>query len=253
MLDNDIIHIFALKLNLITINKMKRIFLPIILAMAAFTMAAQLPQFNSDDYEGWTYNNPNVELSPSIIAGGRVIVYVNSEGLVLSLKSPQFSCLGIDVINANVTWYTKYFKDNKFDLSKASLTLVLEDGEGLPLDSVTCVPTTAGVSTHQLSLSLPVPAGLTTAQLRFVSWTGDVVSSGGIKRATITATSTTPVTVKGDVNGSGQTDITDVTDLIDFLLSGIGDIQQDAADVDLDGIVNISDVTSIIDWLISAE
>lgn len=151
----------------------------------------------------------------------------------------------------DVLWYTKYFKDNKFVLDKASLTLVIEDGDGYPLDSVTCVPTTPGVSTHQLSMSLPVPPGLTTARLRFVSWTGDVVSNGAIKNAAFTSSGTAPVTTPGDVNGNGYVDISDVTILIDYLLNGSGDIQVDAADVDHDGNASISDVTTLIDRLLS--
>ena len=229
---------------------MKRIILPTILAMLAFTVGAQLPQFTSDDYDSWTYNNPNITLSPSIIASGRVVFYINSQGVALTLTSSQFNCQGINKIDTDVIWYTKYFNDNKFDLDKATLTLVIEDGEGLPLDSVTCVPTTPGISTHYLSLSLPVPAGLTTARLRFVSWTGDIISCGGIKSATFTASGTEPGDTTGDVNGNGYVDISDVTILIDYLLNGSGDIQQSAADVDHDGSVSISDITALIDILL---
>lgn len=80
---------------------MKRVILPIILAMLALAVSAQLPQFNSDDYDGWIYNNPNVTLSPSFIASGRVTFYVNSEGMALTLTSPLFNCQGIDNINAD--------------------------------------------------------------------------------------------------------------------------------------------------------
>ena len=229
---------------------MKRTILPIFLALLALTASAQLPQFTSDDYESWTYSNPNIPLSPSTIAGGRVVFYVNSLGVALTLTSSQFNCQGINKIDTDVIWYTKYFNDNKFDLDKATLTLVIEDGEGHPLDSVTCVPTTPGISTHYLSLSLPVPTGLTTARLRFVSWTGDVISSGGIKSATFTASGTQPGTTTGDVNGNSYVDISDVTILIDYLLNGSGNIQVDAADVDHDGNASISDITALIDILL---
>lgn len=231
---------------------MKRVILPIILAMLALAVSAQLPQFNSDDYDGWIYNNPNVTLSPSFIASGRVTFYVNSEGMALTLTSPLFNCQGIDNINADVLWYTKYFKDNKFVLDKASLTLVIEDGDGHPLDSVTCVPTTPGVSTHQLSMSLPVPPGLTTARLRFVSWTGDVVSNGAIKNAVFTSSGAAPVNTPGDVNGNGYVDIADVTILIDYLLDSSGDILENEADVDQDSTVSINDVTTLIDILLGS-
>lgn len=54
---------------------------------------------------------------------------------------------------------------------------------------------------------------------------------------------------KGDVNGDGQVNIADVTDLIDFLLNG--SIPPVSADCDQDGQVNIADVTMLIDGLLN--
>ena len=58
---------------------------------------------------------------------------------------------------------------------------------------------------------------------------------------------------KGDVNGDGNVNISDVSALIDYLLNGNGNasgIQLDNADVDSDGNINISDVTTLIDRLL---
>ena len=58
----------------------------------------------------------------------------------------------------------------------------------------------------------------------------------------------------GDVNGDGNVNISDVTTLIDYLLSS--DATQavvEAADCDQDGNINISDVTALIDYLLSGE
>ena len=58
--------------------------------------------------------------------------------------------------------------------------------------------------------------------------------------------------IKGDVDGDGNVNISDVTALIDYLLSGnASGINVSAADCNLDGKVNISDVTSLIDYLLS--
>ena len=57
--------------------------------------------------------------------------------------------------------------------------------------------------------------------------------------------------VTGDVNGDGQVNISDVTDLIDLLLAGTG-AGNAAADVNGDGQVNISDVTDLIDQLLGS-
>jgi hypothetical protein len=54
----------------------------------------------------------------------------------------------------------------------------------------------------------------------------------------------------GDVNGDGNVNISDVTTLINYLLSGTGDVNVKAADVNEDGSVNISDVTTLINLLL---
>ena len=56
--------------------------------------------------------------------------------------------------------------------------------------------------------------------------------------------------LRGDVNGDGSVNISDVTALIDLLLGG-GTISNPAADCNQDSSVNISDVTALIDFLLS--
>ena len=56
--------------------------------------------------------------------------------------------------------------------------------------------------------------------------------------------------LRGDVNGDGIVNISDVTALIDLLLAD-GTISNPVADCNQDGIVNISDVTALIDYLLS--
>ena len=58
--------------------------------------------------------------------------------------------------------------------------------------------------------------------------------------------------MRGDVNGDGSVSISDVTALIDYLLSGNSDaINMTNADTNQDGNVSISDVTTLIDYLLS--
>ena len=65
-----------------------------------------------------------------------------------------------------------------------------------------------------------------------------------------TCTVTLPSTVpKGDVNGDGSVNISDVTALIDILLSG--ETAPQSADCNNDTNVTISDVTALIDYLLS--
>jgi hypothetical protein len=224
-------------------------------ACAALSLgsAQTLPQFSSDSFEGWIYNNPGVELSTSNIGGGKIVLYTSANtGLTLTLISPEFSCQGIDTISSVVTWYTKGATASGFDLSRTALTLAIDDADGNPLDSMTVTPTTPGVSTHMLEFSIPVPQGLTAARLRFVSWRGVVASCGAIRSATFTAATSSPQTSRpGDVDGNGSVDISDVTALIDYLLGASLPIEATNADLDNDGVININDVTSLIDRLLS--
>ena len=61
-----------------------------------------------------------------------------------------------------------------------------------------------------------------------------------------------PTVMRGDVDGDESVSISDVTALIDYLLSGDASaINIEAADCDLDGDVAIADVTTLIDYLLS--
>jgi hypothetical protein len=68
-----------------------------------------------------------------------------------------------------------------------------------------------------------------------------------------TCTVTLPATVnRGDVNNDDRINISDVTALIDFLLSDDDShINRANSDVNQDGKINISDVTALIDYLLS--
>lgn len=57
-----------------------------------------------------------------------------------------------------------------------------------------------------------------------------------------------PQVLKGDVNGDGEVNITDVNDIIDCILMGSSAIN---ADVNNDGEVNITDVSDIIDIILN--
>ena len=78
-----------------------------------------------------------------------------------------------------------------------------------------------------------------------------VLASGTKTLSNCTATFTVNNTT-GDVNGDGNVNIGDVTDLIDYLMSGnASGINVAAADVNGDGGVNITDVTDLIDLLLT--
>ena len=61
-----------------------------------------------------------------------------------------------------------------------------------------------------------------------------------------------PAFLRGDVNGDGQVKISDVTALINYLLSGdASGVNLAAADCNQDGNIKIGDVTALINYLLS--
>lgn len=59
--------------------------------------------------------------------------------------------------------------------------------------------------------------------------------------------------LRGDVNKDGSVNISDVTALINYLMSdNTNSISQTEADMNMDGNINISDVTSLINYLMSS-
>ena len=82
--------------------------------------------------------------------------------------------------------------------------------------------------------------------------TVNVSTDSNGRTATTSFTVVVTQSLKGDVNMDGKVNIADVTDLINYLLSGNADgINLWAADMDGNGLVNISDVTAVISFLLS--
>lgn len=234
---------------------MKKTIFLLLMAVACWlgVLAQELPQFKSGSYEGWVYNNPNVVVDGSNVSGGKIALYTNSQGLVLTLTSPVFSCQGMDSIAATVIWYMPGVNRPGFDINKTALTMAIDDDCGQPIDSVTCVAPLLE-SQQTLSLTLAVPQGLQQAKLRFVSWNADVVNCGAIKRALFTAItgSSHEDVMPGDVDGDNFVNINDVTVLINYLLTSSSEgVNLQGADVDGNGIINISDVTDLINYLLT--
>jgi hypothetical protein len=57
----------------------------------------------------------------------------------------------------------------------------------------------------------------------------------------------------GDADRNGIVNIEDVTAIVDYILTGTGDIDMTASDVNGNGIVNIEDVTDLVDYLLRGE
>ena len=128
----------------------------------------------------------------------------------------------------------------------------------LPNHILTLIPT----ATPELSDLAVTSSDPSVAAARVVNGKVQIV---GIKEGTTTITvgaangnaqtdscEVTVYTERGDVNCDGFINISDVTKLIDFLLSdNLDGFSSKNADTNFDGNVNISDVTSLIDFLLS--
>ena len=199
--------------NLIKLTglKMKRLELLLMAAWMVLGAGAQLPQFSPNAYDDWVYNNPSIELNRDNIIGNRVVLYVDSHGLALTLTSPTFECRTGEVIDLTVTWVTKFWQAEDFVVSKAGFTAALIDLDGVARDSVTFTPTSLGRE-NQVNLTMRVSHGMKNARLRFAGWKSNAVSSGAVRQ--IVATST----LKADVNLDGEVTVADINEVIDYYI-----------------------------------
>ena len=143
------------------------------------------------------------------------------------------------------------------------VTIELDQQEAmvLPNHIITLTPSASPVMPYGFTASSSDP---TIASPRIMNGTVQVV---GIKEGTVTITvgsadgaaipATCLVTVyteMGDVNCDGFITISDVTSLINYLLSGDDSIiKVENADLNFDGKVSITDVTTLINYLLSGE
>lgn len=210
----------------------------------ALAASAQVPQFSSEDFAGWTYTNPAIPLNQSSILNNRIVLYTTSTGLQLTLTSPVFSCFGGQVINMRVTWITDQWKDPGFDVNKVGLTAALLDANGEVVDSVTALPVNVS-RTNYLNMSITVPRGMTSAALRFASWKANVNNCGAVREIAITSF------LKGDVNLDGEVTVADINAIIQVILGGqASDDLRRRADVNEDGEVTVADINSVINLIV---
>ena len=137
------------------------------------------------------------------------------------------------------------------------ITLDKHEAKLLPNHSLTITPSMAPLSTDlKVTSSDPTVAAARLANgvvqvVGLAEGTTMIVVSSVDDQAVPDSCMVTVYTEIGDVNCDGYVNISDVTDLIDYLLSGNGDnVSLTNADCDKDGNVNISDVTMLIDYLL---
>lgn len=144
--------------------------------------------------------------------------------------------------------------------SNITITLDQEFASILPNHMLTLTPFASSDVLPELSVTSSDP---TIAAARIMNGKVQVVGiKEGITTITVGSTDGTAIpatclvtvyTEPGDLNCDGFTNISDVTQIIDYLLSGdASNIKLENADVNADGMVNIGDVTALIDKLLSS-
>ncbi len=94
-------------------------------------------------------------------------------------------------------------------------------------------------------LAITAPAGA------YFNSNGTVVNSNGSTVVNQVVRISKPAATRGDVDGNGSVNISDVTALINFLLKGSATgVSTASADCDQNGTANISDVTALINFLL---
>ena len=141
--------------------------------------------------------------------------------------------------------------------TQIQISLDKHEAKVLPNHMITITPTMSPVSTElKVTVSNPevAAARLVNGVVQVVGLTEGttmVVVSSTDGQAIPDACQVTVYTEVGDINSDGYVNITDVTALIDCLLSSnTSQINMTNADTDKSGGVNIADVTALIDYLL---
>ena len=157
-------------------------------------------------------------------------LYVNNSTTTVTIQG------GLNLLAYGYNYGVQGVNGGKIAISGASTKVT---ASGLTASYYTCKTTLY----DGLAITAPAGAKFNTA--------GTVVSSGGMVISNTDVVISKPTVTRGDVNGDGSVNISDVTVLIDYLLNGnTSGVNISAADCNQDGSVNIGDVTVLIDYLL---
>lgn len=222
-------------------------------AVALAAHSADLAVFNQNNYDGWVYSrNGIVDLSTAKISANKVTIFRDATGIDYTLTSPtlrasgagavsvEFTFISTSIVGGDVTHYNMY---------RNSPYVVLLDSAGNTLSSYKCMVTDTVVTRH-LRATLQLPAGVRRFKIRFAAYDADVNNAGAIRTAAIA--SVAGHAGRGDVNGDGGIDVSDVTTVTNYILGSLAGYELDEVDVNADGRADVSDVTDLINMILSS-
>ncbi len=186
------------------------------------------------------------------------IVWTTSDAAIATVDGGIVTAVGIGECDITVSYHDKQAVCHVTVIeTMIYITLDKHEARLLPNHMITLTPTTSPFETSLKVTSSDPNVAVARLVNGVVQVAGRVegttmVIVGSVDGTAIPDTCLVTVyTENGDVNCDGYVNISDVTDLIDYLLSGNGDsVNQTNADCDKDSNVNIADVTTLIDYLL---
>jgi hypothetical protein len=224
--------------------------------------------------------NDTLRIDPSWIDTGRsFLVGAHLEGridhwsITMSSPNPAKFSISISCDSSNHDMFIPYITQNgSSSICQAPFNIYANSSDTLIVSTITeygywdyehdgiyepygTVKWEAGDHTNMFKLSCWIHADCTGDSIVFNSevdctydWRGGMTSGDGHKRIILKM-----AYKRGDVNGDGLLNTTDVTTLINYVLShdGLDQYQLEAADVNGDGNVSMQDVSALINLLLA--
>lgn len=221
--------------------------------LTTITVAAQpdtthpLLQFGPAAYEGWTYHRSDIDLNRDNVAAGRIVLFTTEGGQVCTLESPVVQCDDIDSLSI----WVEYHPLSGSIASKLELKVELLDADTHNSIAQVVIPVAAYQSLLELQAMMAVPADGQYVLL-FSAPKADLNSNAYVRSIKVWAVDATIGTYeKGDVNGDGSVDVSDVNTLINIVLGKASSDDYDGRDrVNDDDEVDVSDVNALINILL---
>lgn len=184
------------------------------------------------------------------------VASVSTSGVVTAVGFGQCDiyaiCVGLQAVcHVRVTDARVELDKHELTIAPNTIATITASLTGQDAGQVTLTATSSDASvvlTRVLENRLVQVIGLKPGQATVTvgSWNNDIFTDSCV----VTVSGGQP----GDVNGDGVVEISDLTDLIDYLLSGDAQaIDLTLADVDGDGDITIGDVSVLIDTLLTRE
>ena len=206
-----------------------------------------------------SYFVPNSEITEIIIPSSVQRIGYNAFNDCTNLKTIDWRAENCD-IETHVDWYWWDRKDpfgndtvSRINIDSGVKTIGNRLFFNCHVDTVTCYATVPPEISDYYSGSCFDDSTYANAVLCVPEGSlSDYKNADGWKEFLNMVTIDGGEAMRGDVDGDNGVSISDVTALIDYLLSGnAAGINLSAADCDNDSIVNIADVTALIDYLLA--